>query len=49
MGVDLGVKNLATLSTGEVIPGAISYQRYQFKLRRLQWLNRQGSVSLWTE
>jgi putative transposase len=40
MGVDLGVKNLATLSTGEVIPGAKSYKEYQSKLRRLQWLNR---------
>jgi putative transposase len=34
------VKNLGTLSTGEVIPGAKSSQKYQSKLRRLQWLNR---------
>ncbi len=40
VGVDLGVKNLATLSTGEVVTGAKSYQTYQSKLRRLQWLNR---------
>lgn len=40
VGVDLGVKNLATLSTGEVITGARSYKKYEDKLRRLQWLNR---------
>jgi putative transposase len=40
VGVDLGVKNLATLSTGEVITGAKSYKKYEYKLRRLQWLNR---------
>jgi len=40
VGVDLGVKNLATLSTGEVIPGAKSYKKYEAKLSRLQWLNR---------
>ncbi|MBK1986870.1 transposase [Sphaerospermopsis aphanizomenoides BCCUSP55] len=44
VGVDLGVKNLATLSTGEVIPGAKSYQKYQSQLRRLQWLNRQKII-----
>ncbi|MFM2062496.1 MAG: hypothetical protein RLZZ507_2166 [Cyanobacteriota bacterium] len=40
VGVDLGVKNLATLSTGEVVTGAKSYKTYQSKLGRLQWLNR---------
>lgn len=40
VGVDLGVKNLATLSTGEVIEGAKSYQKYESKLSRLQWLSR---------
>jgi len=40
VGVDLGVKSLATLSTGEVILGSKSYQRFQAKLSRLQWLNR---------
>jgi putative transposase len=40
VGVDLGLKNLATLSTGEVIPGAKSYKKYEAKLSRLQWLNR---------
>lgn len=45
IGVDLGVKNLATLSTGEVITGAKSYQKYQAKLRRLQWLNRHKIIT----
>ncbi|GET43961.1 RNA-guided endonuclease InsQ/TnpB family protein [Microseira wollei] len=40
VGVDLGVKNLATLSTGEVIAGAKSYKKYSAKLSRMQWLNR---------
>ncbi|WP_414588759.1 RNA-guided endonuclease InsQ/TnpB family protein [Scytonema sp. PCC 10023] len=40
VGVDLGVKNLATLSTGEVIAGAKSYKKYEAKLSRIQWLNR---------
>ncbi len=40
VGVDLGVKNLATLSTGEIIEGAKSYKKYEAKLSRLQWLNR---------
>ena len=40
VGVDLGVKVLATLSTGEVFEGAKSYQRSEQKLSRLQYLNR---------
>lgn len=40
VGVDLGVKSLATLSTGEVFEGAKSYRKYEAKLSRLQWLNR---------
>jgi putative transposase len=40
VGVDLGVKNLATLSTGEVIAGAKSYKKYEARLSRMQWLNR---------
>ncbi len=36
VGVDLGVKRLATLSTGEVIEGAKAYRRLEKKLRRLQ-------------
>jgi putative transposase len=40
VGVDLGVKVLATLSTGEVFVGASSYRKYEQKLSRLQYLNR---------
>ena len=40
VGVDLGVKTLATLSTGEAIEGAKSYRKNKTKLSRLQWLNR---------
>lgn len=40
VGVDLGIKALATLSTGEVFAGAKSYRKYEKKLSRLQWLNR---------
>lgn len=40
VGVDLGVKSLATLSTGEVFNGAKSYHQLESKLSRLQWLNR---------
>ena len=36
VGVDLGVKNLATLSTGEIIEGAKSYKKLAKKLGRLQ-------------
>lgn len=44
VGVDLGVKNLATLSTGEVIVGAKSYKKYEAKLSRMQWLHRQKII-----
>ncbi|MBW4592229.1 MAG: transposase [Brasilonema angustatum HA4187-MV1] len=40
VGVDLGVKALATLSTGEVVTGAKSYKKNESKLSRMQWLNR---------
>ena len=40
VGVDLGVKTLATLSTGEVFEGAKSYKRFEQKLSSLQGLNR---------
>ena len=40
VGVDLGVKNLATLSTSEIVEGAKSYRLNESKLSRLQWLNR---------
>ena len=40
VGVDLGVKNLATLSTGEVFEGAKSYRKFERKLQQLQRSNR---------
>jgi len=40
VGVDLGVKTLATLSTGEVFSGAKSYRKLQEKLSRKQYINR---------
>ncbi|OKH53685.1 RNA-guided endonuclease InsQ/TnpB family protein [Scytonema sp. HK-05] len=44
VGVDLGVKTLATLSTGVVVDGAKSYKKYEAKLSRMQWLNRHKVV-----
>ncbi|MCC5602779.1 RNA-guided endonuclease InsQ/TnpB family protein [Nostoc favosum] len=44
IGVDLGVKSLATLSTGEVFDGAKSYRKLEAKLSRLQWLNRHKQI-----
>jgi putative transposase len=40
VGVDLGIKALAVLSTGIVVEGAKSYRKYEKKLSWLQWLNR---------
>jgi len=40
VGVDLGVLNLATLSTGEMFEGSKSYKFYKDKLAKMQWLNR---------
>ncbi|MBN3895389.1 MAG: IS200/IS605 family element transposase accessory protein TnpB [Nostoc sp. NOS(2021)] len=40
VGVDLGVKVLATLSTGEAFIGAKSYKSFEAKLSRMQWLHR---------
>jgi putative transposase len=40
VGVDLGIKALATLSTGEIITGAKSYKKYVAKLSKMQGLNR---------
>ncbi len=40
VGVDLGVKVLATLSTGEIVLGAKSYKKYESKLSKMQWLHR---------
>jgi putative transposase len=36
IGVDLGIKSLATLSTGEVFNGAKSYRKLEHKLAKLQ-------------
>ena len=44
VGVDLGIKALASLSTGEVIRGAKSYNKYAAKLSRMQWLNRHKTI-----
>ncbi len=40
VGVDLGIKTLAYLSTGVSFEGAKAYKRYEKRLSRLQWLNR---------
>jgi putative transposase len=40
IGVDLGIKTLATLSTGEVVQGTKFYKKSAAKLSRMQWLNR---------
>jgi putative transposase len=39
VGVDLGIKALAVLSTGIVVEGAKNYRKYKKKLSRLQLLN----------
>jgi putative transposase len=44
VGVDLGVKTLAYLSTGIVFEGAKAYKRYEKRLSRLQWLNRNKEI-----
>jgi putative transposase len=38
--VDLGINHLATLSTGEIYDGVKSYKKYEFKLAKMQYLNR---------
>ncbi len=40
VGVDLGVKTLAYLSTGVTFANPMPYRKYEKRLRRLQWLNR---------
>ncbi|BAY62569.1 transposase, IS607 family protein [Calothrix brevissima NIES-22] len=40
VGVDLGINHLATLSTGEIFDGVKSYNRYEKKLARMQYLSR---------
>ncbi|MEB3282163.1 MAG: RNA-guided endonuclease TnpB family protein, partial [Lyngbya sp.] len=44
VGVDLGIKTLATLSTGEVFEGAKAYKKLEAKLSRLQYLNRKKTI-----
>ncbi|MDY7007443.1 MAG: RNA-guided endonuclease TnpB family protein [Cyanobacteriota bacterium] len=44
VGVDLGVKTLATLSTGVVFEGAKSYKKFENKLSNLQYLNRNKNI-----
>lgn len=44
VGVDLGVKTLAYLSTGVVFEAIRPYQKYQKRLAKLQWLNRNKEV-----
>ncbi len=40
VGVDLGIKSLATLSTGEVFDGVKPYKKLESKLSEKQYLNR---------
>jgi putative transposase len=44
VGVDLGIKTLAYLSTGIAFEGAKAYQKYEKKLGKLQWHNRNKSI-----
>ncbi|NEP87544.1 MAG: IS200/IS605 family element transposase accessory protein TnpB [Okeania sp. SIO2C2] len=44
IGVDLGVKTLATLSDGKIFESVRSYQKFEAKLSRLQYLNRHKEV-----
>jgi len=46
VGVDLGIKALAVLSTGIVVEGAKSYRKIELKLSRLQWLNRHKQIGM---
>lgn len=44
VGVDLGVKSLATLSSGKTFEGAKSYKVYEKKLAQVQWLHRHKQI-----
>ncbi|WP_202224720.1 RNA-guided endonuclease TnpB family protein [Okeania sp. KiyG1] len=44
VGVDLGVKTLATLSDGKVFESVRAYQKFEAKLSREQYLNRHKQV-----
>ena len=45
VGVDLGIKTLATLSDGKVFESVKSYRKFEAKLSRLQYLNRNKVIS----
>lgn len=40
VGVDLGIKNFATLSNGEIFSVPVTYKRIKDKIEKLQFLNR---------
>lgn len=44
IGVDLGISDWAYLSNGEVFPSLKPYRQLQFKLSRLQYLNRKKVI-----
>ena len=44
VGVDLGIKTLAYLSTGISFRSPMPYRRYAKRLARLQWLNRNKKI-----
>jgi putative transposase len=44
VGVDLGVKTLAYLSTGIIFEGAKAYKKYEKRLAKLQWRNRRKVI-----
>ncbi|NES04798.1 MAG: IS200/IS605 family element transposase accessory protein TnpB [Okeania sp. SIO2F4] len=44
VGVDLGVKTLATLSDGKVFESLRSYHKFEAKLSRMQYLNRHKEI-----
>ncbi|RQH29329.1 transposase [Okeania hirsuta] len=44
IGVDLGIKTLATLSDGKVFDSVKSYRQFEAKLSQLQYLNRNKEI-----
>ncbi len=44
VGVDLGIKTLATLSDGKVFESVKSYRKFEAKLSQLQYLNRNKNI-----
>ena len=45
IGVDIDLKTLATLSTGEVVQGTKSYKKSAAKISKMQWLNRHKFIA----